>query len=560
MTESNSRGSKSEKSDRHDTKSDDSTVRDSIGSPGSSPLIGTPQNSSDEVVGHVISENETPNLKEIEFRVLPSRSTSAGRILGVRGERPDGKPILTLIRVDEVWEHNPHEDAQSSTVADVIPMETRYPEEGKSTAIYRAARSETLEEIVLDDEDELLEINSVETLPEAGAPVIRVGPGKIRRALNLAEDPDDGLVMGNVVGLSDTPAILDRDIAQTHILFCGGIGRGKSYARGVLAEELAAHGVPQVNLDPMGELVPTAESLKGGRNMKPGEDGFTMPLSSLTSEDVLEAIPGIDRTTNYAKLIAYAHNKLRKERVIKHGESFGVGDLINQIKDSAPRLDMDSKRTIRPATQRTESLRRLDFIGEPYPWKKLLRPGRLINIDAQGHSVGDLRLIAASIARDIQRLAKNRQIPFVTLSFDEAHLIAPDDDIVTTQVLREIARIGRHYRIGLILTTQSPADMDRSVLKRMLTRFIFAIEPDQLDALRGVFSDAPDALIDHLPKLPVGRCLTTGVSETVKHATVLDIRERNTPDGGETPNIYDDLSDRGWPGRVDYDDIIDMGH
>jgi len=98
--------------------------------------------------------------------------------------------------------------------------------------------------------------------------------------------------------------------------------------------------------------------------------------------------------------------------------------------------------------------------------------------------------------------------------------------------------------------------MDRSVLKRMLTRFIFAVEPDQLDALRGVFSDAPDALIEHLPKLPVGRCLATGVSETVKHATVMDIRERNTPDGGETPDVFEDLSQRGWSGRKDYDDFI----
>src|SRR3954470_15068962 len=101
---------------------------------------------------------------------------------------------------------------------------------------------------------------------------------------------------------------------------------------------------------------------------------------------------------------------------------------------------------------------------------------------------------------------------------DEAHLVAPNDDkSVTTQVLREIARIGRHYRLGLIMTTQSPADMDRSILKRLLTRFVFAIEPDQLESLRGVFADAPEAMVKSLPKLRVGTCIITGVSETVKH-------------------------------------------
>lgn len=97
----------------------------------------------------------------------------------------------------------------------------------------------------------------------------------------------------------------------------------------------------------------------------------------------------------------------------------------------------------------------------------------------------------ASIARDLQRLAKKKDNLFVVFSIDEFHLVAPNDDsTVTTQVLRELARIGRHYKIGLILTTQSPQDVDRSILKRLLTRFLHSIEPDQLDALRGVFSDA----------------------------------------------------------------------
>ena len=32
---------------------------------------------------------------------------------------------------------------------------------------------------------------------------------------------------------------------------------------------------------------------------------------------------------------------------------------------------------------------------------------------------------------------------------------------VSTQVLCEVARIGRHYRLGLVLTTESHADVDR---------------------------------------------------------------------------------------------------
>ena len=54
-----------------------------------------------------------------------------------------------------MWENNPHEDALGSTVSDVIPFETRYAPEGRSTVIYRAAAGEPLEEVVLRDDGEV---------------------------------------------------------------------------------------------------------------------------------------------------------------------------------------------------------------------------------------------------------------------------------------------------------------------------------------------------------------------------------------------------------------------
>lgn len=522
---------------------------------GEVPLVGTEFDPDDIVLGRVICEDDSPNFHEVQFRILPGRHTSLGRVVGVRGRRPSGESILTLIRVEDVREHNPHEDALGSTVSDVIPFETRYAPEGRSTVIYRAAVAEPLEEAVLHADGALDRIEAVETLPLSGSPVVEVDPRLVAQALNFADDPDTGLDIGVVHGLPGVPAILRREVVQTHMFLAGGIGRGKSYARGVVAEELAAHGVPQINIDPMGEMVEATTAL-GGLNVQPGK-GFTLPLSALEAEDVLEAIPGINRATNIATLIAYAHNSLLFEKTYTRGEHFDVDDLVRRIEDIAPRLQMEQKGTLNPALQRAESLKRINYIGMPYPWEEKLQPGAIINIDARGRSVSDLRLIAASVARDIQRLARARKIPFVVLSIDEAHLIAPNDDkVVTTQVLREIARIGRHYRIGLILTTQSPADMDRAVLKRLLTRFLFAIEPDQLDALKGVFADAPEAIIRQLPKLRVGTCLISGVSETVKHATVVDIRARKTPIGGQTPDIFADLAKRGWAKRRHLEELL----
>ena len=518
------------------------------------PLVGTDVDPNEPVLGRIVSEGTTPNMDQVIFRIQPGMHTGVGRIVGVRGHRPSGERILTLIRVEQMREHNPHEDAESSTVADVIPFETRYAPEGRSTVIYRIAEAELLEEAIVNPDGSLNRIESVETLLLSGWAVVEVPPEFIAEALSFAPSLDTGLDLGEVHGLSGISALLQRDIVQTHMFIAGGIGRGKSYARGVVAEELAMHGVPQINIDPMGEMVGATEDL-GGLNVRPGGH-FSLPLSALESEDVLDAIPGINKSTNIATLIAYAHNSLLVRKVLARGEYFGVGDLIQRIKEVAPELKMDSPNTLFPAIQRASSLQYIDFIGNPFAWEQQLQPGKIINIDCRGRLVSELRLIAASVARDIQRLAKARKIPFVVLSIDEAHLIAPNnEDVVTTQVLREIARIGRHYRIGLILTTQSPADMDRAILKRLLTRLIFAIEPDQLDSLRGVFADAPEGVIRQLPKLPRGTCLVTGVSETVKHAVVIDIRKRKTQVGGQTPDIFSDLAGRGWDGRKSLNDF-----
>lgn len=505
---------------------------------------------SELILGRLISTPETPNLFLQHFRLNSGKNTTAGRMVAVEAVDHHGVSSLILARVNNVREFNPHEDVQSSKLREVLPIESRYPDEEQSTVIYRVAEIEPLEEAILGPDGEVTDIHPVESLPRSGAAVIDAGPELTIQALGLEPDPDEGIHVGIIHGNPAIPVVLNKGTIQRHILIVGGIGSGKSYTRGVLAEELYRLGIPQINVDVMGEMIEATEQL-GGRNVVPGKKGFSLPLSALTADDVIEAIPGINRSTNIAILIAYAHERLLKERTITRGQHFMVNDLVKKIEEVAPDLKMEAAGTLRPAIMRAQSLDRLSYIGDPFDWKNSIKPGAVINVDCRGLLVSDLRLIVASIARDLQRLAASKQIPFVLFSMDEFHLVAPprEEGSVTTQVLREIARIGRHYKIGLILTTQSPSDVDRSILKRLLTRFLHAIEPDQLDSLRGVFSDASDELVRQLPKMPVGTCVLTGAAETVKHATMIDVRRRETTHGGGTPDIWAELKDSGWSGK-----------
>jgi hypothetical protein len=122
---------------------------------------------------------------------------------------------------------------------------------------------------------------------------------------------------------------------------------------------------------------------------------------------------------------------------------------------------------------------------------------------------------------------------------DEAHQVAPNDEnVVSSQVMFELARMGRHVRTGLILSSQSPADLNSSVLKRMQTRFIFALEKDQIRAIQGVTADLDERLLSQLPKLPRGVCAVSGSSEIIRHGFLMRVRERESPVGGSTPKVF----------------------
>lgn len=507
----------------------------------------------DEIIGTVVSDGASPNFFLQKFRLKVNAHTHVGKMVAILAKTTKGQESLILAQVTNVREQNPHEDPLNATVRDVLPFETRYAPEGESTVIFRVADTIPLEEAILDEDGNILKIRSPESLPRSGMPVFIADEKLIIKALGLESDPNHGFFVGHVYGDWKTPVALNKGIIQRHVLIVGGIGSGKSWTRGVLAEELASFGVPQINIDVNGEMIEATRELNGV-NLVPGKSGFTLPLSALSAADVIDAIPAINRGTNIETLVSYAHESLLKST---SGGYFTVDDLVKKIKEIAPQLDMNKAATLQPATLRAESLKNIEYIGKPYDWEKELTPGKIINIDCRNMLISDLRLITASVARDIQRLAKKEKIPFVVISIDECHLVAPNNDnSVTTQVLREVARIGRHYRIGLILTTQSPQDLDRSILKRLLTRFLHSVEPDQLESLRGVFSDASQELVKQLPKLPQGVCVLTGAFETVRHATVIDVRERVTTHGGKTPDIFGDLANRGWSNKKILTDIV----
>lgn len=345
------------------------------------------------------------------------------------------------------------------------------------------------------------------------------------RALGFDVSPAKSLRVGRAAG--GIEARLRPESLFRHVFVGGTTGSGKSYFASVLIEELAKLKMPAVAMDTQAEYMDLARSL-GGTVAKPGID-YAVPLSSLTTEEAAQMVAALEGTHGH-DLFLFSFNSLRREVEEGHRAGFDLADLLRRMeREGINVLQLDAY-DVRVAMSRVEaSLRRHRFLGGmdySLDWGEALGSGGPLAVDCSTLDALQVQLIVGSTLRELQRLRVAKKVPPFALFLDEAHLLAPADrETPCKQVIRECVRMGRHYGIGAVLITQNPLDVDRRVLAQCNTRAVFALEPDQLEAFRGVKSDATPAMLRGLPKFPRGTCLLTGSYETVRHAVVVSVRE-----------------------------------
>ena len=314
---------------------------------------------------------------------------------------------------------------------------------------------------------------------------------------------------------------------------------------GVVAEELVRQGLPIVFLDTQDEYSALAEAL-GGRVVVPGKD-FNIRISSLTDRELIELVPNPSEL--HQNIIAASFLELQDELRDGKRQKFVLQDLLDRIDQVGPQLTTKSD-SIRLAKMRAAFLARTEIFGEGVTranWPKLMSPCLAINCKTL--TASRLQTVATALLRELQDLRLRGYIPPYVIVIDEAHLFVPEGEgSPCKQIIRENVRIGRHHGICVVLLTQSPVDIDKGIIRQCNTRMVFALEPDQLDAIRGVKADASDEMLRALPKMPRGTCVLSGTYESVKHALPIRIRPRHTQDaeGGKTPPIFS--TSTGTPG------------
>jgi len=482
---------------------------------------------SEEKIGRVVSTESSPSFIDIDIRLDPGKVVRPGQLLFANIDKKSSKNRIAVLRVSSAKEINPYENPLSSKVRDTFNLDSS---RGREDLLRKyVVASSQLIEVVLANPDGNLVFEEPSVIVPAGTEIFETISDVTSAVLGFPDkNSKTAVILGTAIGNEDIVVTLDANKAlPRHILIVGSTGTGKSYLLGLITEELKRLGIRHVNVDVHGELCDATMQLEG-RILIPGKD-LTVQLSSLEEPEVLSMIPIQNQL--HVDIVSRAFLGLKKR-----GRTFSVDDLEGEALNVAQQFGA-GKSTRSIVSARIQTLSGVSVLGPGFDWISALKEdGALINIDCRNLGHWELRTVVGAVARELMFLRKNRRIEPLVISMDEAHLFLPGGDRTSSsQVLAELIRMGRHHGVGIIVSSQSPGDIDRRITKITNTRFVFGIEPSELASVSGLLGDTPMDLMDNLPRLRVGTCLMAGSRETVKHSLVVQIGKRGTKDGGTTP-------------------------
>jgi hypothetical protein len=395
------------------------------------------------------------------------------------------------------------------------------------------------------------------------------------------------LKLGTFVADRSAEAIASGDkFFQRHAAILGSTGSGKSWAVALILERAAKLKFPNIIVfDMHGEYAPLADKAAGGFAERfriagpgdlenPGDDVLFLPYWLLNRDEMLSMI--LDRTDqnapNQASRFTLHVRTLKGETLDTEGKAgvkktftvdspipYNIKKLLELINTdnttkgigkngTAVKGDWEDKLT--RFLSRLEAKigdRRYGFMFSPpekaskYDWLanqvlKLLRAGEgtgIKIIDFSEVPADVLPVVTGTLARllyDVQFWMGGKKRTPVTLLCDEAHLYLPvrdDADAVQRQALgsfERIAKEGRKYGFSLLVVSQRPSDVSRTILSQCNNFLALRLtnETDQ-SVIKRLMPDSLAGLTSILPLLDTGEALLLGDAVLLPTRIKLDI-------------------------------------
>lgn len=391
--------------------------------------------------------------------------------------------------------------------------------------------------------------------------------------LGAGFSPDERLKLGTFVADRTADAIASGDkFFQRHAAILGSTGSGKSWAVALILERAAKLKFPNIIVfDMHGEYAPLADKANGGFATRfriagpgdlenPGDDTLFLPYWLLNRDEMLSMI--LDRSDQNAPnqasrftlhvrslkgqtLDAEGKTQIKKTYTVDSPIPYDVKQLVGLLntdnttkgvgKTGPVKGEWEDKLT-RFLSRLEAKLddRRYGFMFAPppaamkYDWLavqvlKLLQSGDdtgIKVIDFSEVPADVLPVVTGTLARllyDVQFWMNGKTRTPVTLLCDEAHLYLPvrdDADAVQRQALgsfERIAKEGRKYGFSLLVVSQRPSDVSRTILSQCNNFLALRLtnETDQ-GVIKRLMPDSLAGLTSILPLLDTGEALLLG--------------------------------------------------
>lgn len=149
--------------------------------------------------------------------------------------------------------------------------------------------------------------------------------------------------------------------------------------------------------------------------------------------------------------------------------------------------------------------------------------------------------------------ADRGKYPIVIVLEEAQNYIAENKYSVAKTVFERIAREGRKYGISLIVSSQRPSELSKTVLSQCNSFIIHRLQnPEDQKYIRGLVSSANTDILDQLPVIPQQHAIITGDCVRVP----IQVRIDNVY---PTPNSHNPRYIENWLGnkKIPYQDTVD---
>lgn len=423
---------------------------------------------------------------------------------------------------------------------------------------------------------------TLNTVPSIDADCFLLQDKELSEFMNIiSSNSKNPLKIGKYTISESSDANLDGNkFFQRHAVIVGGTGSGKSWTVATILEKAASlKSINSLIFDlhgeykPLGELPNTTLLKIAGPSDTPANENIIFLPYWLLSYDEIEALL-LDRSDSNAPnqsrtlfdlIIKYKKKKLEEEKKQDILDNFTVESpipyKINEVLSGLEEKDTEMVPGAKTEKQGSlygkltrfiqrlkskQSDKRLNFIfnrGDElldYCWfvslvNKLLDFGNkkgLKIIDFSEVPSDILPLITGLIGRlifSVQQWMEDKKRHPIALFCDEAHLYIPSSlkggmEEKGLQSFERIAKEGRKYGISLVVISQRPSDVNKTILSQCGNFIAMRLtNPDDQNIIKRLFPDNLGDFSELLPILDIGESLIVGDASLLPSRVKIDM-------------------------------------